>query len=96
MHAVALSTLLLGEIEVERHRRESSGKWIVRADEGTTAAIMEDATDNAKPKARAIDIDSFPGSARHGDSTSMRLRQSALNGAALFRQDRRPRSVGQY
>jgi hypothetical protein len=90
MHAVALSTLLLGAIEVERHRRESSGKWIVRADEGTTAAIMEDATDNAKPKARAIDIDSFPRSARHSDSTSMRLGQSGLNGAALFRQDRHP------
>jgi hypothetical protein len=73
MHAVAFSTLLLREIEVERHRRESSGKWIVRAGEGTTAAMMVDATDNAKPKARAIDIDGFPTSARHGDSKSIRL-----------------------
>lgn len=83
MHAEALSTLLLGAIEAERHRRESSGKWIVRADEGTTPAMIADEPHSAMPKARAIDIDSLPTSARRGDNKSMRLRQTRWNGAAL-------------
>ena len=40
MHAEALSILPLGAIEVERQRRESSGKWMVRAGEGTVPIMI--------------------------------------------------------
>jgi hypothetical protein len=96
MHAEALSILPLGAIDVERQRRESSGKWMVRADEETTLAIMTEGRDSAMPKVRAIDIDRFPKSARRGDSQSMALRQAGLNGAALLQQNCRPWHPIQY
>lgn len=61
MHADALSILPLGAIEVERQRRESSGKWMVRADEGTVPIMIADRTNSAAPKlAGEIDIERFP------------------------------------
>ena len=63
MQVEALSTLPWGAIDVERQRRESSGKRIVRAEEGTTPAMKAGRMDNTMPKAGAIDIARFPGSA---------------------------------
>ena len=87
MHADALSILPLGAIEVERQRRESSGKWMVRADEGTVPIMIADRTNSAAPKlAGEIDIERFPAARtgmRANGSICVRVRGGAfLSGIA--------------
>jgi hypothetical protein len=101
MHAEALSILPLGAIEAERQRRESSGKWMVRADEGTVPIMIADRTNSAAPKlAGEIDIERFPaaqtGMRANGSSGVPRGRSVDVYGAALSSAGLPPRTAGQY